>query len=287
MSIVVMVDSGANLSKSILKKYDIALLPCNVVFTNGDSYKDCIDIKNQKKLIETIKEHNEFPKVVQLRPDKIENHFRKYIDKGNDILYISASSSLSEIYNDLLEVSKRFDSNTIEIVDSENVAGGETLLALYAKDYIDKGYGLKQTVKYLNLIKNNIKSCYTIGDSTYLYRLSMCEGLNDNYTNFYYKTPVVEIDGGKIILTFTTNNYDLAIQVLKNKINDYYNKIDNDHIIISYSGNKSTATKIKNFILKQFKDYNIELVENSSIVFLGSGVNTLGISFLSNKKLIL
>ena len=287
MSIVVMVDGGANLSKSILNKYDIALLPYNVIFSNGDTYKDSVDIKNQRKLIELINQYNELPKIDILESDKIENYFRKYIDKGNDILYISVSSMISNSYNDAIEISKKFDSNTIEIVDSLNVAGGETLLALDAKDYIDKGQCLKQTVKYLNLIKQHIKSCCIVGDSTCLYRQCKCKKINDNYMEFYEKYPIVEMDNGRIVVTFSTNEYYLAIQMLKNKIIDYYNNIDNNHVIISYSGNKSYATKVKNFILKQFKDCNIELVENSSAVYINSGINTLTIAFLSNKKLIL
>ena len=135
MSIVVMVDSYANLSKAMLKKYKICLLPYNIMFKD----KNIIDVN----------------KFENIDSEKVENHFRKYIDRGDDILYIGVSSHLSNSYNDVVEVSKKFDPSTIEIIDSLNIGAGEALLALYARDYIDKGYGLKQTAKYLNNIKRS------------------------------------------------------------------------------------------------------------------------------------
>ena len=284
MSIVVMVDSGASFSKTMLKKYGISLLPYNVIFKNGDCYKDVIDIKNQNDLIKIIDEHGDFPRIDQVGVDQIEAYFRKYIDRGDDILYISVSSGLSNAYNEVLQVANKFDSGIIEVIDSLNVGDGETLLAVCAKDYISKGYGIKQTAKYLNNIKHHIKSCYTIGNTTCLYRQCRCMQIQDNYMDFYHRIPIGEIDNGKIVLTFSARNHELAMQVLKNTIIDYTKDADINHIIVSYSGNKDDALIIKGFIHKHLKDFNIILLENSSVVFINTGINTLGISFLLNKK---
>ena len=52
MSIVVMVDGSANLNKKMLKKYGIVMLPYNLIFKNGDIYKDDKNHKELKELIE-------------------------------------------------------------------------------------------------------------------------------------------------------------------------------------------------------------------------------------------
>lgn len=287
MSIIVMVDSGASLSKSILKKHNITLLPYNIMFSNGDCYKDFIDVKNQKELTNLIEIHDSFPKIDQISKEEIESCFRKHIDNGDDILYISVSSKLSHAYNEIVEVSKKFDESTISIIDSLNVGGGQTSLALYARDYLDKGYGLKQTTKYLNKIKHFIKSCYAVGEPLYLCKQQRCEDTEGKYLELYHRIPIAEINDGKIILTFNAKENELALQVLKNTILDYRSNLDLRHLIITYSGDKSIALKLKYYTMKLLENVNVEVIENSSVVYINSGVNTLSLSFLLDKEIIL
>lgn len=287
MSVIVMVDSGASISKKMLKEYDIAILPYNVMFNNGDCYKDILEVKNQKNLISLIEQHQEIPKIDQVSREDIEDCFRKYINNGNDILYISVSSKLSDAYKEVLEVSKKFDDSMINVIDSLNVGVGEASLAIYAKEYINKGYGLKQTAKYLNSIKHMIKSCYAVGNPLYLYKQQRYAAIDDKYMEFHQCVPIVEINDGKIIATFNAKENSLALQMLKNTILDYSKSLDCRCLLIAYSGDKKLAVNLKCYASKLIEGLNVEIVENSSVVFINSGINTLSVAFLSEKKGIL
>ena len=284
MSIIIMVDSCANITKSMGKRHGLNVLPYNVMFNNGDCYKDVIDIKNQDTLLNLIDSHGTFPKIDQIPMSEIESCFRKIIDNGDDILYIGVSSKLSGAYHEVLEVSKKFDNSTIQVIDSLNAGSGQTLLAMYARDYINNGHGLKQTAKYLNDIKHNIRSFYTINDASYLYKQKRCEDIIDDYMKFYRRVPIAQIDKGKIILTFNGYKDDVANQIIKDTILDYSRYIDTSHMVISYSGDKSKALKLKQKSNKIFSDINVSLVENSSSVYMNTGNNSLGVAFLVNKK---
>lgn len=284
MSVIIMVDSCANITKSMIKKHGLSLLPYNVVFNNGDCYKDVIDIKNQEQLLSLIDSHDSFPKIDQISMSDIETCFRKIIESGDDILYIGVSSKLSGAYNEVLEVSKKFDKNTIEIIDSLNAGCGQTLLAMYAKDYVDKGYGLKQTARYLNQIKHNVKSFYTVNDASYLYKQRRCEDILDDYMRFYRRVPIAQIDKGKIVLTFKGYKDDVANQIINDTILDYSRNIDTSHMVISYSGDRTRAIKLKQKSSKLFSDINVSLVENSSSVYMNTGNNSLSVAFLVNKS---
>lgn len=287
MSIVVMVDSGANINKAMLKKYNLTILPYNIMFANGDCYRDVLDVKNKKELRSLIENHNDIPRIDQVSEDEIENCFRKYIDNGDDILYISVSSKLSLAYQEVVNVSKKFDPRTIEIIDSLNVGSGETLLALYAIDYVNKGHGLKQVARYLNEIKYFIKSCYVISDPTYLYSQNRGIEFYDKFPQFYKHIPVAEIRNGKIVLTFNAKESELALQVLKNTITDYNKDIDNSHMIISYSNDRSNTHKLKEVSTKLVRDINVEIIENSSVVFTSTGNDSLSVAFLLDKEKVL
>lgn len=284
MSIIIMVDSGANLSKSMLKKYELNVLPYNVTFKNGDTYRDILDIKNLDELLIMINRYQEIPEIDQVSNQDIEDCFTKIINQGNDILYIGVSSKLSSAFNRIKTVASKYSDSMIQVIDSLNAGSGEALLAMYAREYLDRGYGLKQTAKYLNEIKYFIKSYYTINEPAYMYRQSRCDEVNDNFINYYRSVPVAEIDKGKIVVTFNGKETNLAQQILKNAILDNSNYIDDKHIVISYSGNKEDALRLKHSSNKLNKDFNISVLENSSSVFINTGDNCLSVAFLINSK---
>ena len=278
MSIIVMVDSAANMSRNILKKYNLTVLPYNLIFADGKCYKDVLEVKNQKELVQLIEQNNQIPKIERISNLELENCFRKYIDYGDDILYICVSSKLSNSYKEVSKVASKFHSSNIQVIDSLNIGNGEMLLALCAREYINKGYGLKQAVKYLSEKKKMIKSCYSVGDCNYFYTQNKCD-TSQRYLGFSH-IPVVEINEGKMFLTFSAKENEIAIQVLKNTIYDYSKKILPTHMVISYSGDRKNAALIKNYVIKLFPNILVEVVENSPIVFLNSGMNTIGIAFM-------
>ena len=277
MSIVIMVDGGVNLSKEILKKYGIQCLPYNVIFNNGDVYKG---VKASKELTSLISIYNEVPKVDQLSKREIEKCFRKNIDNGDDIIYIGASSLLTSSHQDIVETSEKFNSNNIAVIDSMNIGNGEAILALYAYEYIQKGYGFKKTVRCLNSIKERIKSCYLVGNPTYLYRDKRCRPFYNNLSAYEYSVPILEIDKGKLVLTLEAKEGDLAFQILKNTLIDNRNFIDPNYMIISYSGDKTNAQKLKRYVKKILNIDSLCLVEDNPTIYTNIGSNSLSIAFL-------
>ena len=271
MSIVIMVDGGINITRQMIKIYSIDVSPYNLII-NDQIYRDTIDIKNQKDLKDLIYEYKGLPQIVNISIDQIKQKMRKCIEKGDDILYITTSSKLSSSYENVMEASREFNSNMIEVIDSLNVGGGLTLLTIKAREYIDKGYGLKQIAKNLNSIKNSIKSCYMIGC---LNDISIV--LNDKPS-----IPILEIDKGRAIVTYTAKDKELALQILKNTVLDNISYVKDAPIVISYSGDKSMTNRLKQYIKKNLSE-NVLVLENNAAICINAGYDTISLSFLAKK----
>ena len=280
MAVVIMVDDCANISKEMKKKYDIITVPFYVTFSNGDSYKNNVEIKNRIKLKELIDTHREIPSIKRANKEELEKTFKKYIDRGFDVIYICVSSYLSSSYQEVVSLASRFNPSNIAIVDSLNVGSGQALLALYAKKYADMGYGLKQTLKYIEEIKPLIKSSYAIGNAKMLYAQNRCKELDDNYIEFYNRIPVVDINKGKIVVTYNAIESELASQMLKDMIMDYKDNMNDTYAIISYLNNKSDALSLKKQLIKWKPNIQVEIVENNSVIISHCGNNSLSIAFL-------
>lgn len=282
MSIVIMLDSSASITKAIAKKYSIDILTYNLKFSDNIIYRDFIEIKKHSDLINAIHANNSLPVFGLMEKEKIRNLFRKHIENGNDILYICIGDKLSNSYKRISKVAEEFNQNNIQVIDSMNVGIGQTLLAIAAREYINHGYGLKQVAKYINRIKIDIKSYYCIGNPNYLYSQNRCEDIAHNYLDYYHKIPVAEIKKGQIFLTFSAKENEVALQILKNAIMDNHKYLADFPIMISYCGDREISTKLKSYIYKNFRK-DVIIVETSTIVYINSGINTIGLSFLINK----
>ena len=214
--------------------------------------------------------------------DKILNIFKRYIENGDDSLYICIGDKLSDSYKRISEVAQYFNPDNIHVIDSTHVGIGQTLLAMAAREYINQGHGLKQVSNYINKIKSQIRAYYSVGNPNYLYSQNRCEDIYLHYLDYYHKIPVAEITKGQILLTFSAKENEVALQILKNAIMDNHKYLSDLPIMISYCGDKDVAIKLKNYISKNFTK-NIMMVETSSIVYINSGINTVGLAFLINK----
>jgi len=77
-----------------------------------------------------------------------------------------------------------------------------------------------------------------------------------------------------------TKDSELVLQMFKNIILDCSRNLNSNYFIISYSGDKKFALKLKEFAIKCLKGVNIDIVENNSAIFINTGYNTLSLAIL-------
>jgi len=270
MSIVVMVDGGASLPKSILKRKDVVVLPL-------------IDERVEK--ISMINFENVFSSYTSLihnpLKDEVVKRIKKYIDNGYDVLYITISSRLSKHYNEILELTSSFDSSAFKVIDSLNMCSGEGLLVNLALNYIDKGYRLKQVYNCLERLRHDIKSSYIIGDFDTFYFQDKCDDVKNKYLEYYGRYPLVELHDGEGKITFSAKTLEAAYQILENNISD--NLDDNSDIFISGVNNKYMQTLKKNLI-KNYSNINVVTTQANPLLKICLGDVGVGYSIVSRES---
>ena len=163
MSIKIYTDSASDLPLNIVKENDIGLV-CLTVNIKGEFLED--DLGQTIKYDDFYKSlrEGELTSTAQVNVFTFEEAFKKELEKGNDIIYISLASELSGTYNsariareNLLE---SYKDRRIEVIDSKGVTLGQGLLVYYANELKKSGKNIDEIVKWI--VDNRTKVQYAI-----------------------------------------------------------------------------------------------------------------------------
>ncbi len=131
--------------------------------------------------------------------------WQNHIDRGNDILHIATSSSLSLAYRSALQAQETIEARNrranITIVDSLALSGGMSLLLMHALENRDRGLSLSENVDDLSKIRPYIRHRFVLSTDSHL-RNSGRASLED--ANEANAVPVMRLTG---IGSFVVDEY--------------------------------------------------------------------------------
>ncbi len=149
-------DSTCDLSKELIKKYDIEMIPL-VVNINDESYLDGVDI-DIHELLEKMSQEDVRVSTSQVVPSRFYQYYQRYIEEGYSIISIHLSSEISGTYQSACIAKEMLDSDKIFVVDSKNVTSGLGLLVLKAAELINSGNSIDDILSAINNKKEKVES---------------------------------------------------------------------------------------------------------------------------------
>ncbi len=164
----ILVDSSADLTLDELKEKNIELNPLNI--TIGEtSYRDLIDI-SANELYELMLDGEEMPKTSQPSPQSYLDIFEDVKEKGDQMLVLTLSSSLSGTYQTANMVKDMVDYDEIYILDTLSATVGVNFLAEHAAKRRDEGADVHTIMSELEEIKPRIVVDVAVDTLEYLCR---------------------------------------------------------------------------------------------------------------------
>ena len=163
-------DDGADINFPTRERYGIIQLP--IAVSDGENEFEtgrAMDISN---FYDNMRAGTVYS-TSRVMPGVMEEAFRKALDAGDEVLYISLSSGLSGSYEGAVMVKNALEKEfpgKINVVDSKAATFGEGLLVLKAAILRDRGESLAAIADYLNKIKTTSHECFTVGTLEYLHR---------------------------------------------------------------------------------------------------------------------
>lgn len=163
----ILTDSTADILPEQGKKLGVQIVPLNVTFENGITYKDGIELSHDE-FYERLVNCKELPVTSQPSPELFLKEFNEAKAAGDDIIAILISSNLSGTFQSATIAAEECDYDRIFIVDSGTVTMGIQLLVKMAIRLKDENKTSEEIVKILNEEKDKIRIVAIVNELKYL-----------------------------------------------------------------------------------------------------------------------
>lgn len=275
----IITDSTNDLSREILMKQGIEVIPLSVNFSDA-SYLDGVEITTQE-LYEKVDEKGELPKTAAIPIATFVEVFEKYISQGDEIVFTGISKQMSRTYENAVMAAKEVAEDKIFIVDSMNLSTGIGLLLLKACKYRDAGLSAKQIADRLNQDSQLVLSQFAIERMDYLHKGGRCSSIAKLFGTLLKIKPIIAVRNGKMhVQRKPIGKMKIALDAMIKQIVDDRDRLDTDHVIITHSLAYDYCDYIYQILRKEFPDIDIICTVAGCVISSHCGKGTIGILYM-------
>ncbi|MCX6009786.1 MAG: DegV family protein [Chloroflexi bacterium] len=171
--VAVVADSTCCLPQEIVEKYDICVVPLQIVY-EGKSYRDGIDI-TPNEVYKIMRRKENLPTTSTASAGEFLDAYRQVSQKAESILCITVTSLQSKTFeaaSAAKEIAKEEIPNTIiEVFDSRSVAGALGFIVREAARVASKGAGLAGAIEAARNMMGKVNFLAMLDTLYYLARL--------------------------------------------------------------------------------------------------------------------
>ncbi len=277
---VILADSTSDLTKELRETYDLDYVRMNYVIDDieypasldweAHSVHEFYNIMRDGKRITTT----------QVPREEYETVFKKYLDQGMDILYISCSSALSGSINLATVIAKElaesYPERKIICVDSLCSSLGQGYMAIRASMLRAQGKSIEEAAAYVEEHKLKYNQVGAVENLNYLKRAGRVTASSAFFGNMFGIKPIIISD---------KNGQNLAIEKVKGaanaklrvaqKVAEVADKDDLENLMITHADALEEAEKLRDKILELVPFKNVIIGPIGPIVGASVGPGTV------------
>lgn len=282
-NVKIFADSTSDLPASWITQYRIGIIPLYVVF-NHETYRDGLDIFPED-LYRKVSETGNLPKTTAPSPKDFMDAFAPHIEQGEDIVYISISSSLSSTYQNALIAANEFPEGRIRVFDSLNLCSGIGLLVMKAVRAAQQGQSADQIMSLLETTRPLVETEFVIDTLEYLYKGGRCSGMQNFIGSLLQIRPILKVVDGTIIPAYKVRGKkEKAVQQMLGNALSNRAEMDNDIIIVAHTLAQEEAENLAAALREQTGAREVVLAEAGCVISSHCGPQTVAIMY--TKKIV-
>ena len=194
MKVAISVESTVDLSKELLKQYNIEMIPFTVLL-GEDAYLDG-EITSQD-IFDFVAKEKVLPRTSAINDFQYREYFEGLFAKGYEaIIHISLSSEISSSFSHAEKTASKLDN--VYIIDSRSLSTGIALQAIYASKLRDKGLDPKVIVEKVKARTPYVQASFVIQTLEYLHKGGRCSGLLRFGATILRIKPQIIVSDGKM-----------------------------------------------------------------------------------------
>lgn len=281
MSIKIISDSTCDLSKELIERYEISILPLHVIL-GEEEYKDGINI-TPEKIYSWSDEHKATPKTSAPAITDAMDLIRSCGADGSDMICFSISQQMSTSGNVMRMAAEELGmEDRVFVIDSANLSTGVGLLVIEAAVLAGQGLRAVEIAKRIESLKPYVRSSFVVDTLTYLHRGGRCGGLAALAGGALKLHPEIIVENGAMK---PTKKYRGKIShVIMNYVQSKEIQLHNakkDRIFITHSGCDDEIIRDVYQYLESLHYFDEILITRAGgVISSHCGPGTLGILFI-------
>ena len=274
-------DSTCDLSKELVEKYDIQVVPLHIHLGDKE-YEDGVTV-TPDEIYAWSDANNTTPQTAALSLGEAMEIYRPHLDNGDEIIIFSISDEMSSTGSTMrLAASEMEAEDRIHVINSANLSTGVGLLVLEAAEMACAGMSAKEIVARIEELKPLVRASFVVDTLTYLHRGGRCSGVAALAGSVLQLHPKIVVENGKMD---ATKKYRGKMNVV---IKSYVKDMEEDllrakknRVFITHSGcDASIIEQVRQYL--EGLNYFDEILETRAggVVSSHCGPGTLGVLFI-------
>ena len=274
-------DSTCDLSKDLIEKYDISIIPLHIIL-GEEEHRDGVDI-TPEDIYKWSDANNTTPKTSAVSIEDAVDAIKPYVEAGQEVVVFSIASGMSTTGNVFrLAVEELKAEDKVRIIDSANLSTGIGLQVIEAACMAKQGKDMEEIAEAMEAIKPKVRASFVVDTLTYLYRVGRCSGLAAMAGGVVKLHPKIVVKDG--VMGAEKKYRGKMSSVILNYAKDMEDdllKARKDRIFITHSGcDQETIDSVKQYLesLKRFDE--ILVTRAGGVISSHCGPGTLGVLFI-------
>lgn len=275
-NIKIICDTMSDLQPGIAEKYDIDILPANIIF-NEKEYKAGIDLTTEE-FYKMLRSSKEIPKTSQIPILTFMDTFTKYIDEGKTIIYLAGSSAASGIYQTANLVKNQIE-GPLYIFDTYSLSVGSGMLVEEAAKMAMDGKSVDEIINRLDEMKANSHVYFSVDSLEYLYKGGRISSTKAAVGTLLNIKPILTIEDGLVKQkSQVRGSKKLIPSLIQMQIDDIGNDFSNIDIYVGHNDDSELTDTFVQKIKEKLNPRNIYKVQIGACVASHSGPDIMGLA---------
>ncbi|MBR4724789.1 MAG: DegV family protein [Lachnospiraceae bacterium] len=282
--IKILSDSTCDLSKELVERYDIGIIPLHV-YLGTQEYLDGVDIV-PKKIYEWSDANGATPKTSAPAIDDVEEIYKKYIDDVEGMVVFTISSSMSASFNVCKLAAEALGiKDKVVVIDSANLSTGIGHLVIEAAELAAAGKSIGEIEKEILRLRPLVRASFIVDTLEYLHRGGRCSGLAAMFGSVLKLHPRIVVTNGAMSSDKKyRGNLESVIVTYTRELEPELVKAKTDRVFITHSGCPDEITfKVRDMLVELGCFKEVLITHAGCVVSSHCGPGTLGVLFIAQE----
>jgi len=266
------------------KKHNIEIMPIPFVLDGVNHNIEHEQEISNKEFYDSLR-NGGIAKTSQINPDTFVRSFTEYAKRGQDVIYIILSSTLSATYQSsqiaLEELRETYPDFNIFLVDGICATSISGLLLMLAVKKREEGLTAEETAALLEVKKHNYFGFVTVDNLMYLHRGGRLGKLSAISGSIIGIKPVLNLQpNGSIALMDKARGKEGALKLMVSQIQrSVFPETVLDTVFVSHSDCETDALRLAEIVKDTVNVRNIEIVEMGPVIGTHVGPGCVALIF--------